>query len=207
MESKFRQQYDDRIQKLQKELEGAQKEAEERERLEQERLAAEQAELERLAAEEAELERLAAVKAEQERLAAEKAEQEQEAAAGGTQPGGGPRVAGQRPPTAPEPEPRVRLGDLVSFGPGVNPPELISIPEVRYPPMARKLGKEATVEVRLLIDETGRVARTETVGMALGFGFEGAAIEAAERARYRPATKDGVRVKMWTRVKLRFENP
>jgi TonB family protein len=207
MESKFRQQYDERIQQLQKELESAEKEAAERERLERERLereAAEAAERERLAAEAAEQERLAAEKAEQERLAAEKAAADgtQPAADGGAQ--GGARAAGQRPP---ESEPKVQLGDLVSFGPGVNPPGLISIPEVRYPPMARKLGREATIEVRLLIDETGKVARTETVGKALGYGFEEAAIEAAGRAKYRPATKAGVRVKMWTSVKLRFENP
>jgi TonB family protein len=73
--------------------------------------------------------------------------------------------------------------------------------------MARKLGREAVVEVRVLVDETGKVARAETVGTPLGYGFEEAAIEAARRARYRPATKDGVRVKMWTSVKLRFENP
>ena len=90
---------------------------------------------------------------------------------------------------------------------GVTPPDLIAPPEVRYPPMARKLGREAVVEVRVLVDETGKVARAETVGTPLGYGFEDAAIEAARRARYRPATKDGVRVKMWTSVKLRFENP
>ncbi len=209
MESKFRQQYDERIQQLQKELEAAEKETADREKAERdriERLAAEKAEQERLAAEKAEQERLAAEKAEQERLAAEKAAADgtQQTADGAGAAPGGPRTAGQRPP---ETEPKVRLGDLVSFGPGVVPPELISIPEVRYPPMARKLGKEAIVEVRLLVDETGKVARTETVGKALGYGFEEAAMESASRAKYRPATKDGVRVKMWTSVKLKFQNP
>jgi protein TonB len=101
----------------------------------------------------------------------------------------------------------VRLGDLVTAGAGVKPPELLSTPEVRYPPMARRLGKEAVVEVRLLVDETGKVARAETVGTPFGFGFEEAALDAARKARYRPATKEGVRVKMWTSVKLRFESP
>jgi len=127
-------------------------------------------------------------------------------AGAGAQPATGGRSAAATEPE-PEPPPRVRLGDLVTGGPGVKPPELLAPPEVRYPPMARRLGKEAVVEVRLLVDETGKVARAETVGKPFGFGFEDAALDAARKARYRPATKDGVRVKMWTSVKLRFENP
>jgi TonB family protein len=74
--------------------------------------------------------------------------------------------------------------------------------------MARRLSKEAQVEVRVLVDETGAVIRTQLVGnKKVGFGFDEAAVEAASRAKYRPATKDGVRVKMWTTVRLIFQNP
>lgn len=226
MEARFQEQYDERIKALQAELEQAQEEAEahEQAQAEREKQAAEEAaeaETEEVepattappaesAGEEGAREGTggAAIPQAGDRLASGDA-----VAAPTTTPGGSDAAAaGGRtapPPAAPEPppEPAVRLGDLVSFGPGVTPPDLVSMPDPRYPPMARRLGKEAIVEVRLLVDETGNVTRSETVGKKQGYGFEDAALDAARRARYRPATKDGVRVKMWTSVKLRFENP
>jgi outer membrane biosynthesis protein TonB len=35
-------------------------------------------------------------------------------------------------------------------------------------------------------------------------GINEAAVAAARRAKYQPATKDGVRVKMWTNLRLPF---
>jgi len=237
MESRFRQQYDERIKQLQDQLRTAEQEAAEREQAERERLAAEEEERRKAEAEAAaqEAERAAAAEPPADPAttaggatdgaagtAGGAGDPTRTAAAGESAPGGaqGPgdtatatqQAAGGRSVSAPaepapEPPPRVRLGDLVTVGPGVKPPELLSTPEVRYPPMARRLGKEAVVEVRLLVDETGKVARAETVGTPFGFGFEEAALDAARKARYRPATKEGVRVKMWTSVKLRFESP
>lgn len=218
MEAKLRQQYDERIKKLQDELAESQAAATARE----EALARER---QRQAEEEARAAEQAAAAEKEAAATAEPAEtaEEQAAAGGGDngQSGGAPAAGAQQPAAqaagtgapvppkaAPEPaEPAVRLGDLVSFGPGVTPPDLIRMPEPRYPPMARKLGKEAIVELRLLVDETGEVMRSEVVGGKIGYGFDEAALDAVNRAKYRPATKDGVRVKMWTSVKLRFENP
>jgi protein TonB len=107
----------------------------------------------------------------------------------------------------PEPEaPRTRLGDLVQPGPGVTLPQLVSFPNPEYPPMARNLRVEGIVVVSVLVDENGQV---QDVRMAEPIkqkvGLNEAAIAAARSARYRPATKDGVRVKMWTRLRIPFK--
>jgi TonB family protein len=58
--------------------------------------------------------------------------------------------------------------------------------------------------MKVLVDERGNVVQAELTGPRVGFGFDEAAVEAARRATFRPATKDGVRVKMWTMLRLTF---
>jgi TonB family protein len=106
-----------------------------------------------------------------------------------------------------EPEaPRTKVGDLVDAGPGVSPPQLVSAPKPEYPPMARNLRVEGTVVVSILVDENGQV---QDVRMAEPIkqkaGLNEAALAAARSAHYKPATKDGVRVKMWTRLRIPFK--
>jgi TonB family protein len=123
-----------------------------------------------------------------------------------TEPAAGATVRPSPPVQAPAPAaPRVRVGDLVTYGAGVKPPELIRMPNPTFPTMAKTLNKTAIVDVRVLVDEKGEVQQVEVTGPRAGYGFDQAAMEAARRANYRPATKDGVRVKMWTVVKLKFE--
>jgi len=122
----------------------------------------------------------------------------------------------QAPAKQPEPEPEpvekkpeppkpVSLGDLVEFGPGVSRPEMTQRPSPRYPPSARRLGKQATVKLRVLVNEDGKVVQVDKVGSKAGFGFDEAAISAAERTQWRAATKNGVRVKMWVELKIAFK--
>jgi TonB family protein len=77
-------------------------------------------------------------------------------------------------------------------------------PQPRYPPAARRLNKQADVQLRLLVDENGDVARIERVGDSFGFGFEEAAEAAARKTEWVAATKLGVRVKMWVDLKISF---
>jgi len=111
------------------------------------------------------------------------------------------------PPAAPAQEtPQVRTGDLVAGGPGVSPPALVSAPKPKYPPQARVLKVEGVVVVSVLVDENGRVqdARLlEPIAKKVGINEEALAV--ARNAQYRPATKDGVRVKMWTRLRIPFK--
>ncbi len=105
------------------------------------------------------------------------------------------------PPTA---EPAVRPGDLVEPGPGVLAPRLTKQPALRYPPLAQRMRKEATVVVRVLVDENGRVVQAERAGNEAGFGLDEAAVDFARACGYAPATKNGVKVKMWTDLKVAF---
>ncbi|MCZ7651759.1 MAG: energy transducer TonB [Thermoanaerobaculia bacterium] len=65
------------------------------------------------------------------------------------------------------------------------------------------MNREATVSVRVLVDEGGRVVDAQVPEKA-GLGFDEAAMEAARATRYSPATKDGVAGKMWTELKIVF---
>lgn len=107
--------------------------------------------------------------------------------------------------SSPPPTPPVREGDLVGPGPGVRPPRLVSFDKPSYPPLARKMKIQGDVVLSLLVDETGRVTEARVLqGVRKGVGLNERALEAARRARYEPATKDGVKVKMWTTLRIPF---
>jgi TonB family protein len=108
--------------------------------------------------------------------------------------------------TAPR-QPQVQVGDLVQPGPGVIAPKVVSVPEPRYPPAAQRLNRAAQVDIKVLVDERGRVLDSELLGAKAGFGFDEAALDAARRAIFQPATKDGIRVKMWRTLRVNFKPP
>ncbi len=114
-------------------------------------------------------------------------------------------------PVQPAPAPvqapvrKTQLGDLVSPGPGVTPPRLTSRLDPRYPAAAQRLNKAAQIDIRVLVDENGRVVDAQRAGAKAGFGFDEAALEAARRATFSPPTKDGVRVKMWYPLRVAFQ--
>jgi protein TonB len=106
-------------------------------------------------------------------------------------------------PTAGE-APVVR-GSLVGPGPGVVAPVLVSRMEPRYPPLARARRLQAEVTVEVLVDENGAVERTRLARSdTQNVGFNEAAVDAVRGARFRPATKNGVPVKMWKRFTFPF---
>jgi TonB family protein len=112
-----------------------------------------------------------------------------------------------RPAPVPAPaarEPQVKPGDLVQLGPGVVKPQVAGMPDPRYPAAARRMNKSAQVDLKVLVDERGNVVQAEPTGPRVGFGFDEAALEAARRSTFRPATKDSVRVKMWTMLRVTF---
>jgi len=116
-----------------------------------------------------------------------------------------PQPAVEPPIVAPQ-TPSVKEGDLVRSGAGVRPPVLVSLTKPEYPPMARRLKVEGTVLVSLLVDETGRVVETRLEsGVSQNVGINEAAIKAVRSAVFSPATKDGVRVKMWHQLKIPFK--
>jgi protein TonB len=112
------------------------------------------------------------------------------------------------PPTT-VPPPALRPGTLVNLSDaGVIAPVTQSAPALRYPPIAERQRVEGTVELNILVDEKGNVVETMLVTPAGGkSGLNEAAVDNVRRRRYRPATKDGVPVKVWYPVSVRFVLP
>jgi protein TonB len=117
-----------------------------------------------------------------------------------------PTAPVEAPAPAPEPEPPpTQRGDLVEAGPGVVAPRTVSIPGAKYPERARREKREATIGVLVLVDENGRPVEVKIQdGDPYGVGFDDAALGAVRAARFEPATKDGVQVKMWKVVRVGF---
>jgi protein TonB len=79
-------------------------------------------------------------------------------------------------------------------------PALASSLRIAYPPAARGQAVGGKVVVLVLVSEEGAVseARLEQgIGSRL---VNEAVLEAVRRAKFRPATKDGIPVKMWRTV-------
>jgi TonB family protein len=122
-----------------------------------------------------------------------------------------PEPVERRDPLPEEPAPAaasspMQPGDLIRAGqPGSQPPEIRELPSYGYPPAAKGSGRKASIRVAVLVDESGAVidARIRE-GDGSGLGFNEAALEAARKARYFPATRDNVPGKMWTDLVLEF---
>jgi TonB family protein len=105
------------------------------------------------------------------------------------------------PPAAAPPEPEVSRGDLVGPGPGVVEPTLVTPPRINYPPMARQQKISGRVVILVLVNEKGSVsdARVQR-GVGGRNGIDTVVLDAVRSARFRPATKNGIPVKMWRTV-------
>jgi len=72
-----------------------------------------------------------------------------------------------------------------------------------YPMMAKKLGKQGRVVLRLHINEKGRLLNIEVVEPA-GYGFTESAMEAVKMSTFSPAHKKGVSVASKALLSIRF---
>jgi TonB family protein len=72
-----------------------------------------------------------------------------------------------------------------------------------YPFLARKLGKEGKVVLRLALDEKGKLQGIDTVETS-GFGFADAASRAIRKSTFEPAISNGVAVSSRVLVPIRF---
>lgn len=93
-------------------------------------------------------------------------------------------------------------------GPGGEAAEAVEIPDAVYPAAARGTGREPRVLLAVLVDEHGRVAEVRVKeGDSSGLGFDEAAVAAAWRARFLPATRNGAPVRSWSELMIDFVNP
>jgi TonB family protein len=112
----------------------------------------------------------------------------------------------ERAPTFRDDADTAALDDVLTPGPGVEPPQVLQAQSAEYPPEARRLGRVATVVVAVLVDETGVVRDLRLVeadGSQLG--FDEAATAAARGTTFRPATRDGEPGAMWAQLRFEFE--
>lgn len=180
-------------------LEKAQEEARRKSKAEQEKR--QQEELRRLEdqkkAEEARV-------AEEKRRADEQARAEAAAAAAQAAAAATPSPTEAPPSAAP-----LKAGTLVALtDPGVVAPVVDRQPQLVYPAIALRQRVDGVVELSVLVDEKGNVADVTVVTPAGGkAGLNEAAVENVKRRHYRPAVKDGVPVRVWVAVRVRFELP
>jgi TonB family protein len=114
-----------------------------------------------------------------------------------------PTAVPTEPPAAeaPAPVPQTQRGDLVGPGAGVVEPVLISAPRVVYPPMAKQRGIAGRVVVLVQVDENGKVVEARLQqGIAGQDQINSAVVAAVRNAKFQPATKNGIPVRMWRPV-------
>ncbi len=72
-----------------------------------------------------------------------------------------------------------------------------------YPTMARKLGREGKVLLKLTIDENGNLLDIEVIEGA-GYGFTEASVEAVKKSTFLPAKKDGKSIASRALLPIKF---
>jgi protein TonB len=123
-----------------------------------------------------------------------------------------PAVASNRMDAAPfqpasEPTPQVVMAPPkplldVEFG-SSNAPKFLHREMPVYPLIARRLGKEGRVLLRLTIDEKGNLLNIEVLEGA-GYGFTEAAVEAVKKSTFTPAIVNGMPVMSKALLSVKF---
>ncbi len=113
----------------------------------------------------------------------------------------------EQPQPEPEPEkPAVVEGQVVDLTPDVVKPEIVSRVNPAYPRMAQQKKVEGTVIISILISENGDVADARVLREAGGSsGLNEAAMAAVRKWKFRPAVKEGKRVKVWMTYPIVFK--
>lgn len=117
----------------------------------------------------------------------------------------GPGEAPEPLTTLPESQrPRAEARQSVAAEMEARPPRLRESLRTRYPAVARHLRREATVRLRVTVDENGTVIAAEAVSGPAAFGFRSAALEAVRDARFEPARIGDRTVVQETEVVVQF---
>ncbi|GAA3998525.1 energy transducer TonB [Sphingomonas humi] len=118
---------------------------------------------------------------------------------GSTVPDIGPALSATLPPpTLPPPLPAI---ERVSAR-AITPTDLLRPP---YPEAKRRTGEEASLHLRLSIDDRGRVTAVDPIGTADPAFLNAARTHLARYWRYKPATEDGRAVASVLTITLRFK--
>jgi TonB family protein len=108
-------------------------------------------------------------------------------------------------PIPPTPTPSVREGDIVPDGPGVSRPVVISQTSPQYPRAAERMRLDGEVQLQALVGISGQVEQVRILKVShKNMGFETESEKAVRQWRYKPATKKGVKVRMWVTIRIPF---
>jgi TonB family protein len=95
-------------------------------------------------------------------------------------------------------------GSLVTLGPGVTPPKSIKKTYAKYPNAARERRVQGTVQMSILVSETGKVLDVKLVKSAHTL-LDEVSLAAVRDWIFEPATKEGVPVKVWIPVSMTYQ--
>ncbi|HSE40367.1 MAG TPA: TonB family protein [Acidobacteriota bacterium] len=112
----------------------------------------------------------------------------------------------EKPPELPKPQaPQIAPGSLVNISdPDVTRPKTVKRVPAKYPEIAKKQKVEGSVMMNVLVTETGKIGDVKVVQSASPL-LEQAAIDAVRQWVFEPATKKGVKVKVWLPIQLSFK--
>lgn len=94
-------------------------------------------------------------------------------------------------------------GGIYRTGGGVSMPSVIRKIEPEYSEEARKAKWQGTVQLSVVVDETGH-ARDIKVSRSLGLGLDQKAMEAVEKWLFKPGMKDGKPVAVFATIEVTF---
>ena len=109
-------------------------------------------------------------------------------------------------PPSSQGEEETQIGEIFALNQVDTLPEVIKRVDPVYPPLALSKGIEDEVLVNALISENGNVIKAKIIRKAnKALGFNEASIEAVLQWKFKPATKAGVRVKVWKPILISFK--
>ena len=91
------------------------------------------------------------------------------------------------------------------FIPVENPPQIIHSVQPEYPDIARRAGIEGTVWVKILVGKDGKPIKSVVMQNGTNKMFEDAAMAAAMKYAFTPATMSHGPVKVWVAIKFKFQ--
>ena len=92
--------------------------------------------------------------------------------------------------------------------PGLTPPVVVSQSCPPYPPLALERRISGTVSLTAVVDDNGAVVEVSRVRASPpGLGFEEAATSCVLSRAYRPATRQGVPVRVRLPIRIEFQPP
>ena len=77
--------------------------------------------------------------------------------------------------------------------------------EIFYPSFSKRIGEEGNVEMRIQIDETGKVQNVQVVTSSGSPRLDKAASELASQVRFKPHTQNGTPIKVTAKIGVKFK--